>query len=107
MNRMCLGLAGLAVVLLAEPWSSEVRAAGVKPMVGLPTGVVVTLNHREAHVIGKDQRLNIPVLPKKFEAPLHRWAGKILAADKGNGVKVTLIVKVFPKPGIGSKVESR
>jgi hypothetical protein len=78
----------------------------VKTKLGVPTGVVVTLSHAEAQAIGNGQALVIPGLPRKFEQPFRKLAAKIKATDRGNGVKVTLSVRVIP-PGIKDKVEAR
>lgn len=81
--------------------------ANVKTKFGVPVGVVVTLSSGEAQKIGRGERINIPLLPSKFEKPLRNLAAKIKSADKGNGVKVTLTLKIPPRFGIKSKVESR
>ncbi len=108
MSWLKVGLAALAVAFVLGTTAPAARAVDVdvKTKFGVPTGVVVTLSHKEAQAVGNGQRLNIPGLPNKFEKPFRKLAAKIKAADQGNGVKVTLTVRVFP-PGIKSKVEAR
>src|SRR5687768_10574733 len=108
MFRWKFALASLAVAFVLGITTRPTQAVGVKVenSFGVPTGVVITLTHSEAQKVAKGEKLNIPHIPAKFEKPFRKLAAKIKAADKGNGVKVTLKVRLVP-PGISSKVEAR
>jgi hypothetical protein len=108
MSRLKFALAALAVVSALGMAAPAARAMHVKVenSFGVPTGVVITLTHAEAQKVAKGENLDIPKLPAKFEKPFRELAAKIKAADMGNGVKVTLKVRLAP-PGIRSKVEAR
>ncbi len=108
MNEVKLAVAALLVGSLLGVTAAPARAVdvSVRKKLGVPVGVTVTLTSREAQAIGRGERINIPGVPAVFGRPLRGLAAKIKAADQGRGVRVTLTLKVLPKPGVRSKVES-